>query len=58
MKYTITEYIPVHSETKTKSKQCILKFLKSNEGEKGINRIKLLEKHSNFFNRTELARMA
>ena len=32
-----------------------MKFLKSNEGEKGIHRIKFLETHSKLFNRLELA---
>jgi hypothetical protein len=34
-----------------------IKLLKSNEGEKGINRIKFVETHSKFFNTTELALM-
>jgi hypothetical protein len=40
------------------SLKCILKFLKSYEGEKGINRITFLEKHSKYYNTTELAGMA
>lgn len=49
--------MPLHREKKIKIQTMYIKLLKSNEGKKGINRIKFLEKHSKFFNRTELAGM-
>jgi hypothetical protein len=43
-----------YTEKQNRNQTMYIKFLKSNEGKKGINIIKFVETHSNFFNTTEL----